>query len=154
MSLFGLLRDWYNSIRGEKKGEYRYIEGEDGARRHHDPHWYEDRDDSVADGLPEEWNGAEPDNQGRLRNETDYPLPQWWGQLPQMVDAGVITQEEMWQRRSEWMEKYRVWRQINRQYDGGMWDQWDVERLRAGLSGREVAEELQSDYKHDGGSDD
>jgi len=106
------------------KSRYKYHEGDDGVQRHHDPHWY--LDDSDSDNWED---GAEPLQQGRLHNRTDYDLPQGWGQM---------SEEE----RDQWFLTRRVWRQINRQYDAGMWDQWDIETLRAGLTPREAAEEV------------
>jgi len=59
------------------------------------------------------------------------------------------------EERSQWYLSQRVWRQINRQYDAGMWDQWDVETLRAGLTPREVAEEVhENENQYKFGDDD
>jgi len=106
------------------KTRYEYHTDEDGITRHHDPYWYLDDEDG------ENWrDGTQPLRQGRLHNETDYNLPEGWGQMtPEQKDQWFLTR--------------RVWRQINRQYDAGMWDQWDIETLRAGLTPRETAEEL------------
>jgi len=134
--MISFLKEWYHWIRGGKQNndestvQYDYQTGEDGIERHHDPYWYRNNQ-STEDWL----DGGEPLQQGRLHNRTDYNLPEGWGQMtPEQKDQWFLTQ--------------RVWRQINRQYDAGMWDQWDVETLRAGLSGRDVAEELQSEYEH------
>jgi len=126
------------------KSRYKYREGDDGVQRHHDPYWYLDDEDgagspretSSLDGSAkrtvegEDWREhGEPLQQGRLHNRTDYDLPQGWGSMSE-------------EQKSQWYLRQRVWRQINRQYDAGMWDQWDVETLRAGLTPRETAEQV------------
>lgn len=130
MSLKYKLRRLYRRVH-PNKSRYKYHEDDEGTRRHHDPYWYLDDEDG------ENWRDeGEPLRQGRLHNETDYNLPQGWGSMSE-------------EQKSQWFCRQRAWRQANRQYDAGMWDQWDVETLQDGLSPRETVEELsKSDYRY------
>lgn len=75
----------------------------------HDKYWFENEDkvyDDMFSGT--QYDGAEPEGDGRLQSNTDYTLPSWWGSLERMVEDGIITEEEMWERRATWYEKQRV----------------------------------------------
>lgn len=135
MSIRSTLRSIYDSFVGESHN-YKIVEGDDGVRRHHDPHWYlEETDDSDYSKFID---GAVPERNGRLLNNSDYPLPQSWGKM---------SVEE----RNRWFTRYRIWRQINRQHDAGMWDQWDMDRLQNSLMAREVAKKYNDDDYEVGG---
>jgi len=68
-------------------------------------------------------------------NTTDYNFPDWWGLLKARVedDEDPLTKEEADEIRHKWFVRQRVWRQVNRQYSAGMWDQWTQKRLNAGI---------------------
>lgn len=123
MSLKYKLKRLYRRLH-PSKSRYKYHVSDDGVQRHHDPYWYLDDEDS--DDWREE---GQPLQQGRLHNRTDYELPDGWGQMTP-------------QQKSQWYLSQRVWRQINRQYDAGMWDQWDIETLQNGLTPTETIEKL------------
>jgi len=64
---------------------------------------------------------AETDTENyTMKNNTDYNFPETWG---------LFTDEQ----KCRWYEEERAWRQVQRQYDAGMWDQWDEERLEEGI---------------------
>jgi len=55
-----------------------------------------------------------------MKNDTDYEFPEAWGLY---TDA----------QKNDWFEEERAWRQMQRQYEAGMWNQWDEERLEEGV---------------------
>jgi len=79
------------------------------STRHHDPHWYTDETDAF------------PDYEPNRSNTTDYNFPEDWG---------------MWspEERADWFLEQRVRVQLKRQYDAGMWPQWDDSRLTDGMT--------------------
>ena len=61
-----------------------------------------------------------------MGNQTDYQFPQWWGLLQQRVndDDDPLTKADADEIRSDWFTHQRVLRQLERQHDAGMWEQW------------------------------
>lgn len=56
-----------------------------------------------------------------MKNTTDYVFPEDWGlRTPEQKDA--------------WFKEERSFRQVMRQYEAGMYDQWDEERLEGGIT--------------------
>jgi hypothetical protein len=85
-----------------------------------------------------------------LKNNTDYTFPPWWGDLLRLaeMDDDPMTREQAEEIRSNWFWRQRELKQLKRQYDAGMWDQWDEERLDGELTIEEAINELQSnDYQ-------
>lgn len=102
----------------------------------------------VEYGMKE--RDTEPEEPTPQRNETDYTFPPWWGDLLRLaeMDDDPMTREQAEQIRSNWFWEQRELKQLKRQYDAGMWDQWDDERLDDELTIEEAITELQSnDYQ-------
>jgi len=134
------LRNCYHWIR-DTTHNYDIQEDDDGVERHHDPYWFQCPEIDPSEHDQPAWYVQAKASRNHERN-TDYDFPEEWGQMtPEQKD--------------QWYLRQRVWRQINRQYDAGMWDQWDVETLRAGLTPREVAEEVhENENQYKFGDDD
>jgi len=79
--------------------------------REHDPYWFEDDSEVFEDYTP--------------HRNTDYNFPPNWG---------MLTDEQ----KAEWFLEQRVRDQMKRQYDAGMWDQWDEDRLSNGVTFEEA----------------
>jgi hypothetical protein len=70
-----------------------------------------------------------------MKNTTDYVFPEDWGlRTPEQKDA--------------WFKEERAFRQMMRQYEAGMYDQWDEERLEGGITlGEALAKADRNEFK-------